>query len=1004
MKRIVVATLSAVLVLSTLVAQQAPAAAADNPVVVENQQAGSTGWQINPRMIADDATGQIKGYASLTSVSPGQSITFYVTVNPAQTYSIDVYRIGWYSGMGGRLRLHVSGQNGIQQSACTPNATTGLIACGWTPSYTFTVPADWTSGIYYTLLTNAAGYQNSIIFAVKDGRPAAFVYQQAVNTYQAYNNYPDDHVNGKSLYSFNSYGANTISGTTRAVKVSFDRPYSGEGSMYFFTFEINLVRWLEKNGYDVTYTTDVDTDANDGSLASHKGFLSAGHDEYWSKGMYDAALAARNAGVNLAFFGANAVYWQARYEASAGGAAKRILVCYKDPSTDPVRDATTTVQFRDPLVNRPEQTLMGVMFRDEVPFSAPDPVTGNYVPNNSPYVVTNSSHWLYAGTGFKDGDSVPKLVGYEMDRYDSSFPGPTGATQWTFLSNSPYTGEFYGAEYAQSSIYQAPSGAWVFASGTMSWSWGLDNYWYTYADPRIQRATANLLNAFLNGAPKTVHDLKVTAPANAAVGQAFTVGVTAEDASGSPVTTYTGTVHFATSDTGSGVVLPADSTLTNGQGSFSVTLATTGPQTITVSDAANSFSTTASVTVAAAVGPANHLVLATTATPTAGAAFSFTVTAQDSAGNTDTGYAGTVHFTSTDTSTGTVLPANATLTNGQGTFSATLFVAGAQTITATDTATASITGALNVSVRPAAASKLALTTGGAYPTAGTPLSFTATALDQYGNTDTAYAGTVHFTSSDTSTGVALPADATLTNGQGTFSATLIRAGVQTITATDNATASITGVLTVTVRAASATKFAASASTTTPTAGAAFSVTLKAQDQYGNTDTAYAGRAHFTSSDTSSGVVLPADSSLTNGQGTFSVTLTKAGAQTVTATDTATASITGSVSVTVKPGAAASLTLGAPATATANQSFYVTVTAKDRYGNVATGYRGTVQFTSSDLLATLPANYTFTAGDAGAHSFSVTLVTPPSESVTVTDTANASLTASAQITVKLPLLP
>ncbi|TME59024.1 MAG: hypothetical protein E6I54_12805 [Chloroflexi bacterium] len=407
-------------------------------------------------------------------------------------------------------------------------------------------------------------------------------------------------------------------------------------------------------------------------------------------------------------------------------------------------------------------------------------------------------------------------------------------------------------------------------------------------------------------------------------------------------------------------MLPADSTLTNGQGSFSVTLATTGPQTITVSDAANSFSTTASVTVAAAVGPANHLVLATTATPTAGAAFSFTVTAQDSAGNTDTGYAGTVHFTSTDTSTGTVLPANATLTNGQGTFSATLFVAGAQTITATDTATASITGALNVSVRPAAASKLALTTGGAYPTAGTPLSFTATALDQYGNTDTGYAGTVHFTSSDTSTGVALPADATLTNGQGTFSATLIRAGVQTITATDNATASITGALTVTVRAASATKFAASASTTTPTAGAAFSVTLKAQDQYGNTDTAYAGRAHFTSSDTSSGVVLP--------------------------------------------GAAASLTLGAPATATVNQSFNVTVTAKDRYGNVATGYRGTVQFTSSDLLATLPANYTFTAGDAGAHSFSVTLVTPPSESVTVTDTANASLTASAQITVKLPLLP
>src|SRR5205085_6150190 len=173
----------------------------------------------NPRPHPHDSTSQITDYASPTSVSPGQSITFYVTVNPAQTYSIDVYRIGWYSGMGGRLRLHVSGQNGIQQSACTPNATTGLIACGWTPSYTFTVPADWTSGIYYTLLTNAAGYQNSIIFAVKDGRPAAFLYQQGVNTYQAYNNYPappdgtlhnDPSAIGKSLYNSNSFGPNTI--------------------------------------------------------------------------------------------------------------------------------------------------------------------------------------------------------------------------------------------------------------------------------------------------------------------------------------------------------------------------------------------------------------------------------------------------------------------------------------------------------------------------------------------------------------------------------------------------------------------------------------------------------------------------------------------------------------------------------------------------------------------------------------------------------------------------
>src|SRR5205814_657992 len=156
--------------------------------------------------------------------------------------------------------------------------------------------------------------------------------------------------------------------------------------------------------------------------------------------------------------------------------------------------------------------------------------------------------------------------------------------------------------------------------------------------------------------------------------------------------------------------------------------------------------------------------------------FSFTVTAQDSSENTDPTYAGTVHFTSTDTSSGVVLPADTTLANGIGTFSATLIRAGAQTITGTDTATASITGALSASVRAAAATLLALATGNSTPTAGTAFSFSVTAKDPYGNTDTAYAGRVHFTTTDTSSGVVLPADATLANGTGTFAATLIKAG------------------------------------------------------------------------------------------------------------------------------------------------------------------------------------------------------------------------------------
>src|SRR5438552_476944 len=347
-----------------------------------------------------------------------------------------------------------------------------------------------------------------------------------------------------------------MAGTTRAVNVSFDRPYADQGSGQLLSFELQLVRWLENKGYDVTSSTDVDTHANGAELLRHKGFFSAGHDEYWTKEMYDAAQNARDAGVSLAFFGANAVYWQARFETSAGGVANRVLVCYKNASIDPVQGPTTTVLWRDRLLNRPEQGLIGVMFTSEV-------ATGN----NVPYVVTNSSHWTYQGTGFNDGDSVAGIVGYEMDRLMPNYPAPNAISQ-TLLSNSPFINTSGVADYANSSIYQAPSKAWVFATGTMSWSWALDNTKTSVqVDPRIQRTTANVLSAFLTGQP-VVKDLKLTAPATVTSGQAFNVTVVAEDDLGNPVTSFTGTVHFSSSDTSSGVTLPADSPLSNGQGTF----------------------------------------------------------------------------------------------------------------------------------------------------------------------------------------------------------------------------------------------------------------------------------------------------------------------------------------------------------------------------------------------------------------------------------------------------
>ncbi|HVH71392.1 MAG TPA: N,N-dimethylformamidase beta subunit family domain-containing protein, partial [Candidatus Dormibacteraeota bacterium] len=475
----------------------ASAWAQSNPILVENQQTGTTQWQIPVGTEATDVEGQIKGYASATSVNKGENITFYVTTNPAQTYTIDVFRMGWYQGLGGRLMQHIGPLNGVPQPTCPTDPTTGMIECHWSPAYTLATQTSWTSGIYLALLTNSNNYRNYIEFVVRDdSRVAALLYQQAVATTEAYNDYPYDNKTGKSLYPFNSFGATTVSGGPNAVKVSFDRPYNGDGTMSinsqsFLYWEYPFVRWMEMSGYDVTYATDIDAHNNGGMLLNYRGLLSVAHDEYWSKPMYDAWIAALNAGVNLGFFGADALDWQVRFEPSTSGVPNRVVVCYRNASIDPVTDPTlTTVKWRDPPLNRPQQTLMGVQYTNQVKWN------GAY----APYVVQNSGNWVYAGTGFRDGDTVPGIVGYEADRQYGTYPLPNAiAGTYTLLSSSPFTSSSSTSDYANSSVYQAPSGAWVFGAGTVQWSWALDNFSsvVNLVDARIQQTTANILNRFV---------------------------------------------------------------------------------------------------------------------------------------------------------------------------------------------------------------------------------------------------------------------------------------------------------------------------------------------------------------------------------------------------------------------------------------------------------------------------------------------------------------------------
>jgi hypothetical protein len=504
--------------------------------------------------------------------------------------------------------------------------------------------------------------------------------------------------------------------------------------------------------------------------------------------------------------------------------------------------------------------------------------------------------------------------------------------------------------------------------------------------------------------PAAVSKFLVTAPASSVAGTAFSLTVTAADAFGNTVPSYLGTVHFTSSDTTA--TLPANYTFLAGDAGVhtftaGVTLNSAGSQTVTATDTVTA-TVTGSTTVS--VSP-SHFSISGPSSTTAGVLFSITVTALDANNNVASSYRGTVHFTSTDAAA--VLPVNYTFVAGDAgvhALNVTLKTAGSRTVTATDTVTATITGLATVSVNPASASKF-LVTAPASSAAGTAFTVTLTAQDAFNNTATGYLGTVHFTSSDTA--ATLPANYPFVAGDAgvhtfTNGVTLVTAGSRTVTATDTVTATITGLAVVSVTPGTATHltFTAPASSV---AGTAFTITATARDAFNNTATGYRGTVHFTSSDATA--LLPANYTFTatdSGVHTFTngVTLKTAGSQTVTATDTVTGTITGSATVTVNPGPTAHFSLAAPSSVAAGTAFTITVTALDAFGNTATGYRGTVHFTSSDASAVLPANYTVTAADAGVHAFTngATLNTAGNQTITATDTVNSTITGSTTITV------
>ncbi|HEY3055960.1 MAG TPA: N,N-dimethylformamidase beta subunit family domain-containing protein [Thermoanaerobaculia bacterium] len=452
-----------------------------NPIQDENARPGTSAWKLAVGRSTD-----IEGYASLTSVNIGGSISFYVSTT-AQSFDLDVFRMGWYGGLGARRVFDADDIAGHTQPIPSPDPVTGLIECQWTDPYTMTIPTDWVGGVYVAKLTaQPGGQQNWIIFVVRDdARASDLLFQSSVTTMNAYNGW-----GGKSLYPFNSTGP-------QAVKVSFNRPYgAGAGVTEFQRWEYPTIRFLEREGYDVTYCTNIDTHAQPDMLLRHRAFLSAGHDEYWSYEMRRNVERARDRGVNIGFLSSNTSYWQIRLESDSKGQPSRTIVSYKESALssdpiakdgDPTNDYLVTTLWRNPPVNLPEEMLKGSMWTFHN-----GAVTGDIV-------VENTSHWVFSNTGLKPGDHLPGLLGYEVDRTFSAFPPDT-----VRLAHSPFNKNGI-TDYSDMTIYQATSGAYVFSTGSMEWAYGLDDTGTRevpappggWISPAAQQITRNVLDKFI---------------------------------------------------------------------------------------------------------------------------------------------------------------------------------------------------------------------------------------------------------------------------------------------------------------------------------------------------------------------------------------------------------------------------------------------------------------------------------------------------------------------------
>ena len=397
--------------------------------------------------------GGLAAYSTRVDVRPGGVLDVAVRA-PAGTYRAGAYALG--SG----LRVWVSSwQHAPVVPACQTTGATGTTWCSWPASLHVPVAGGWPSGPYVLVLVDAAGRRGILPFVVGCTVPTGLLVTVPVTTYQAYNNWPAGQ--GKSLYGFNSAGARTAGGSRAATAVSFDRPYSIGATRRLLVSEAPLARWLTSTGHQACWTSDLAVSAAGVVAAGVRAVLVAGHDEYWDARKRDALVAARDRGVSLLVLGADVAGWTTSLVPSRSGVGDRVLVCTRRPPSWPA------------------QRLLGAQYAGIVATSAPWRVTAA------------AGTWLLVGTGLHPGSALVGLVTGEVDAHRFAARLQPAGSPVLIVSSSRFARRLGLTGVAQTTLYQAPSGAWVFDAGTLGWTPALG--WSSPTGAAVRQMTTTLI-------------------------------------------------------------------------------------------------------------------------------------------------------------------------------------------------------------------------------------------------------------------------------------------------------------------------------------------------------------------------------------------------------------------------------------------------------------------------------------------------------------------------------